>query len=170
MRYFDASAPIYRDKILRIGEQNRGAMSRRFINKKRYEFEVTLSAAFPVDSGSNNARASMPDLDYLFGIGPQLIFQLIDAHEHRNLNLNLQARAVYSTDFSSVTSQRYAFNPILHYSRKLLPGLDLLRFSSCVGPVFATEDLMDFSMRCSLSLLRPSVRPTMRMQGTSTQT
>lgn len=66
MRYFDAPVPIYRGKILRIGEQNRGALSRRFINKKRYEFDVTLSAAFPVDSGSNNARAGMPDLDYLW--------------------------------------------------------------------------------------------------------
>lgn len=143
MRYFAAPVPIYRGKILRVGEENRGAVSGRFINKQRYEFDVTLSAAFPVKSGSNNAREGMPDLDYLFGIGPQLIFKLINEPGHRNLNLNLQARAVYSTDFSSANSQGYVFNPKLRYSRENLTGLDL-KFSTSAGPVFATEDLMDY--------------------------
>ncbi len=143
MRYFAAPIPIYRGKILRVGEENRGAVSGRFINKKRYEFDITLSAAFPVDSGNNNAREGMPDLDYLFGIGPQLIFKLIDEPGDRKLNLNLQARAVYSTDFSSVNSQGYVFNPKLRYSRENLTDLDLKFFAS-TGPVFATEDLMDY--------------------------
>ena len=143
MRYFAAPVPIYRGKILRVGEENRGAVSGRFINKKRYEFDVTLSAAFPVKSGSNDARRGMPDLDYLFGIGPQLIFKLIDEPGHRKLNLNLQARAVYSTDFSSVNSQGYVFNPKLRYSRENLTDLNL-KFSTSMGPVFASEDLMDY--------------------------
>lgn len=143
MRYFAAPVPIYRGKILRVGEENRGAVSGRFINRERYEFDVTLSAAFPVKSGSNSAREGMPDLDSLFGIGPQLILKLIDEPGHSKLNLNLQARAVYSTDFSSVNSQGYVFNPKLRYSRENLTGLDL-KFSTSAGPVFATEDLMDY--------------------------
>lgn len=143
MRYFAAPVPIYRGKILRVGEENRGAVSGRFIDRKEYEFDVTLSAAFPVNSGSNNAREGMPDLDFLFGIGPQLIFKLIDEPGRSKLNLNLQARAVYSTDFSSLDGQGYVFNPKLRYSRENLTDLDL-KFSTSAGPVFATEDLMDY--------------------------
>ena len=143
MRYFAAPVPIYRGKILRVGEENRGAISGRLIDRKRYEFDITFSAAFPVKSGNNDARKGMPDLDSLFGIGPQLILKLIDEPGHSKLNLNLQARAVYSTDFSSVNSQGYVFNPKLRYSRENLTGLDL-KFSTSAGPVFATEDLMDY--------------------------
>lgn len=143
MRYFAAPIPIYRGKILRVGEENRGAISGRFINRERYEFDISLSAAFPVKSGNNNAREGMPDLDYLFGIGPQLIFKLIEEPGHRKLNLTLQARAVYSTDFSSVNSQGYVFNPKIRYSREKLTDLDL-KFSTSMGPVFASEALMDY--------------------------
>lgn len=154
MRYFAAPIPIYRGKILRVGEENRGAVSGRFIDKKRYEFDVTLSAAFSVKSGSNDAREGMPDLDYLFGIGPQFILKLIDEPGHSNLNLNLQARAVYSTDFSSVNSQGYVFNPKLRYSRENLTGLDL-KFSSSAGPIFATEDLMDYFYEVKPEFITP---------------
>ena len=144
VRYFAAPVPIYRGKILRVGgEDNRGAVSGRFINRDRFEFDVSLSAAFPVDSGNNDARRDMPDLDYLFGIGPQLRFKLINEPGHSAMNLNLQARAVFSTDFSSIKSQGYVYNPKLGYSREHVTGLDLKVFTS-VGPVFATEDLMDY--------------------------
>ena len=144
VRVFAAPIPIYRGKIWRVGgEENRSAISGRFINRDRFEFDVSLSAAFPVDSGNNDARRDMPDLDYLFGIGPQLRFKLINEPGHRKLNLNLQARAVYSTDFSSVNSQGYVFSPELSYSRENVTSLDLKVFTSA-GPIFATEDLMDY--------------------------
>jgi len=134
---------VYRGDILRVGgEENRGAVSGRFLNTDKYEFDITLSAAFPVDSGSNNARRDMPDLDFLFGIGPQLIFKLINEPAER-LNFNLQARAVYSTDFSSVDGQGYVFNPKLSYTRENITDMNL-KVSTSVGPIFATEKLMDY--------------------------
>lgn len=134
---------VYRGDILRVGgEENRGAVSGRFLNTDKYEFDITLSAAFPVDSGSNNARRDMPDLDFLFGIGPQFIFKLVNEPDER-LNFNLQARAVYSTDFSSVDGQGYVFNPKLSYTRENITGMNL-KVSTSVGPIFATEKLMDY--------------------------
>lgn len=144
VRTIAVPVPIYRGDILRVGgEENRGAVSGRFINKDRYEFDVSLSGAFPVDSGSNNARRDMPDLDFLFGIGPQLRFKLINEPGARKLNFNLQARAVYSTDFSSIDHRGYVFNPKLNYTREHVTGLDLKVFTS-MGPIFATEKLMDY--------------------------
>ena len=156
VRTIAVPVPIYRGEIWRVGgEENRGAVSGRFINKDRYEFDVSLSGAFPVDSGSNNARRDMPDLDFLFGIGPQLIFKLINEPGHRKLNLNLQARAVYSTDFSSIDSRGYVFNPKLNYTRKHVTDLDLKVFTS-VGPIFATEKLMDYFYQVDPEFVTPA--------------
>jgi outer membrane scaffolding protein for murein synthesis (MipA/OmpV family) len=135
---------VYRGEYWRVGdEDDRGAVSRRLLKNDRFELDLTFSAAFPVDSGDNDARDGMPDLDYLFGIGPQLIFKLINEPGRRKLNLNLQTRAVYSTDFSSLKHQGYVFNPKLNYTQEHITDLDL-EVSARLGPIFATEKMMDY--------------------------
>ncbi len=135
---------IYRGNILRVGgEGNRGAISGRFVDNDQYEFDVSLSAAFPVDSDSNKARRDMPDLDFLLGFGPQLIIKLINEPGERKLNLNLQARAIYSTDFSSMDHRGFVFNPKLSYSLEHVSALDL-GVSTSIGPLFGSERLMDY--------------------------
>jgi hypothetical protein len=156
VRTIAVPVPIYRGEIWRVGgEENRGAVSGRFFKNDQFEFDVSLSAAFPVDSGSNKARRGMPDLDFLFGVGPQLRFKLINEPGHRKLNLNLQARAVYSTDFSSVDSRGYVFNPKLNYTREHVSDLDLKVFTS-VGPIFATEKLMDYFYQVDPQFVTPT--------------
>jgi outer membrane protein len=146
---------VYRGDFWRVGgEENRGAISGRFLKSDRFEFDITASAAFPVDSEDNDARRGMPDLDYLFGIGPQLIFRLIKEPDKRELDFHLQARAVYSTDLSSIDSRGYVFNPKLSYSHEHLTGLDL-RLSSSVGPVFASEALMDYFYEVQPAFVTP---------------
>ena len=149
---------IYRGDILRVGgEENRGAISGRFINSERFELDVSLSAAFPVDSGSNSARRDMPDLDFLFGIGPQLIFKLVNEPGHRTLNFNLQVRSIFSTDFSSINHRGYVFDPEFNYTREHVTDLDLKVFASA-GPIFATEKLMDYFYEVKDKYVTPSRR------------
>jgi hypothetical protein len=156
VRTIAVPVPIYRGEIWRVGgEENRGAVSGRFFKNDRFEFDVSLSGAFPVDSGSNNARRDMPDLDFLFGIGPQLVFKLINEPGHRKLNFNLQARAVYSTDFSSIDSRGYVFNPKLNYAREHVSDLDLKVFSS-MGPIFASEKLMEYFYQVDPEFVTPA--------------
>jgi outer membrane scaffolding protein for murein synthesis (MipA/OmpV family) len=146
---------VYRGDILRVGdEENRGAVSGRFLKNELYEFDVSLSAAFPVDSSDNDARRGMPDLDFLFGIGPQLKFKLINEPNRQKLNLNLQARAVFSTDFSSIFGRGYVFNPKVTYSHENLTDWNLKVFTS-VGPIFATEKLMNYFYRVEPQFVRP---------------
>jgi hypothetical protein len=150
---------VYRGDFWRVGgEENRGAISGRFVDTERYEFDITLSGAFPVDSSDNDAREGMPDLDFLFGVGPQLIIKLINEPGQQALDVNLQARAVYSTDFSSVSRRGYVFNPKLSYSREHVTGLDLKIFGSA-GPLFATERLMDYFYEVEPEFATPT-RPT----------
>ena len=147
---------VYRGDFWRVGgEENRGAVSGRFWKDDRFEFDVTLSAAFPVDSADNNARRDMPDLDFLFGIGPQLIFKLINEPSRRKLDFSLQARAVYSTDFSSISGRGYVFNPKLSYSHEHVSGLDLKVFTDA-GPIFATEKLMDYFYEVAPEFVTPA--------------
>ena len=147
---------IYRGDILRVGgEENRGAISGRFVNSERFELDVSLSAAFPVDSGSNSARREMPDLDFLFGIGPQLIFKLVNEPGHRTLNFNLQVRSIFSTDFSSINHRGYVLDPEFNYTREHVTDLNLKVFASA-GPIFATEKLMDYFYEVKDQYVTPS--------------
>ena len=135
---------IYRGDILRIGgEDNRGAISGRFVKNERYEFDVSLSASFPVDSDNNDARRGMPDLDFLFEVGPQLIFKLINEPNRRKLNLNMQLRAAFSTDLSEIDSRGFVFNPKLTYRHENLTDWNINTLVN-LGPIFATERLMDY--------------------------
>jgi len=155
IRGIGAPYVVYRGDILRVGgDENRGAVSGRFVKNDRYEFDVSLSAAFPVDSKNNNARRDMPDLDFLFGIGPQLRIKLINETNRRKLNLNLQARAVFSTDFSSVMGRGYVLNPQLSYSHENLTDWKV-KFSTRVGPIFASEKLMNYFYRVQPQFVRP---------------
>ena len=135
---------VYRGEYWRVGDDDeRGAISRRFLRGDRFELDLTFSAAFPVDSEDNRAREGMPDLDYLVGVGPQLIIKLINEPGRRELNLNLQVRSIYSTDLSSINHRGYVFNPKLGYSQEHVTDLDLEVFTR-VGPIFATEEMMDY--------------------------
>jgi hypothetical protein len=85
----------------------------------------------------------MRDLDWLGEIGPRLSISLIRAPSRGNLRLDLNARAVFSTDLSSVGFQGYVFNPALVWQKRdvATDGLDLqIQFSS----VFATERFQDY--------------------------
>ena len=81
---------VYRGKIFRVGDR-RGILSGRFLNTDKYEFDISVQGAFPVDSDDNEARRGMPDLDWLVGIGPQLKLKLINNPGKNRLTLNLQA-------------------------------------------------------------------------------
>ena len=111
---------IYRGKTLRIGE---GSIVRAVaIDESWYELDLSLAASFGADSDDNEARAGMPDLDFIFELGPQLKmrmskFEFVD-HGKGELFLNLQARAVFSTDFSGLDHRGYVFQPEIRYLQR----------------------------------------------------
>lgn len=133
---------VYRGDFLRVGDR-RGPLRGRFLNTKRYEFDISLQAAFPVDSEDNDARRGMPDLDWIVGFGPQLKLKLFTNPGKNRLNLDIPVRAVFSTDFSSITNRGYVFSPRFTYRHENLTH-QKLRLFAAVGPVFATSKLMDY--------------------------
>jgi outer membrane scaffolding protein for murein synthesis (MipA/OmpV family) len=136
---------IYRGETLRIGE---GSIARAVaIDKSWYELDLSLAGSFNANSEDNEARAGMPDLDFIFEFGPQLKLRLakfeFEQHGKGELFLNLQARAAFSTDFSGLDKRGYVFQPVLSYrQRGWLSEKTALSIS--LSPTWATEKLHDY--------------------------
>lgn len=110
---------IYRGDVFSIGEES-GARALAFANEK-FEFDVSLGASLAADTSEDADRAGMPDLDFLFEIGPQVIYHAAK-YEHKNwtshFDIKLRTRAVIATDVGSFTDQGYIVEPALVYELK----------------------------------------------------
>jgi outer membrane protein len=107
---------VYRGRLLNVdGEGIRG----RLIDHPDFELQLTASAAF--NARDNDARDGMPELDYLFGIGPQLVYKGL-----RRLPgapaLHVKARALFSTDFRHIDGRGAAFEPELRWRFERIGG------------------------------------------------
>lgn len=134
---------IYRGDRLRLGSDSiaKGI----FVDNDYTELNVSLAASFNANSNNNNARRGMPDLDYLFEIGPQLKIRLGEMFGGKT-ELQLPARAVFSTDFGRVDHRGYLFNPRFYYARRNIfnSGIDV---TSSIGSSFATKKLQEYYYR-----------------------
>ncbi len=136
---------IYRGETLRIGD---GSIARAVaIDKSWYELDLSLAGSFNANSEDNEAREGMPDLDFIFELGPQLRVRLskfeFEQYGKGELFLNLQARAAFSTDFSGVEKRGYVFQPVFSYRQRGLLSEKTALFAS-LSPTWATEELHDY--------------------------
>jgi MipA family protein len=127
---------FYRGPILRIDQSGiRG----RFLNTPDLELDVSATAAF--DARNNDARAGMPDLDYLFGVGPQLVYKGLHAFGAPALHLKL--RALMSTDLHRIDERGFSLDPELRWHFRPLAGApDVLTVS--LGSTFASRGLTKY--------------------------
>ncbi|MGQ8366550.1 MipA/OmpV family protein [Glaciecola sp. 1036] len=58
---------VYRGEILRIGD---GGVRAVVVDDERWELDFSFGGAFNADSEDDSVRAGMPELDYLFEVGP----------------------------------------------------------------------------------------------------
>ncbi|MDO8909931.1 MAG: MipA/OmpV family protein [Pseudohongiella sp.] len=133
---------VYRGDILRIGDgQSARAVA---AENSLYELSLSFDAAFDAESDGNELREGMPDLDFIFEIGPQMIFHLqkfeFSDTSRSEIQLALQARAAFSTDFGRVNHHGYVFEPMLRYRHY---GLFHPQLEGTVSlkPLWATRDV-----------------------------
>jgi len=136
---------IYRGETIRIGE---GSIARAVaIDKDWYELDLSLAGSFNANSEDNVARAGMPDLDFIFELGPQLRLRLskfeFEQHGKAELFINLQARAAFSTDFSSIHKRGYVFQPVLSYRQRGWLS-EKTTLSVRLSPTWASKKLHDY--------------------------
>lgn len=126
---------IYRGDVLRIGD---GSIVKAVaIEKETFKFDVSLGAAFSANSDDSDIREDMPDLDFLFEIGPQASF-LINNTRDSEAWFNLHFRSVFSTDFSSMDQRGYVFEPEISFEYSDL-FFDRSRFFMSFSSFYATD-------------------------------
>jgi MipA family protein len=126
---------IYRGDILNI---DRDRISGRVFKTDRLLFDFSFFGQAPVDSSDNDARRGMPDLDPTFEVGPSLTVTLMDNRQDQyTLKLILPVRSVFSTDFSSVRREGWAFSPRLVFEKSDIIPKTGLNLGISAGPTFA---------------------------------
>jgi hypothetical protein len=136
---------VYRGEVLRVGD---GSIARAVaVDKSCYELDVSLAASFGANSDYDVVREGMPDLDFMFEIGPQLKVRVaefeFELHGRSELFLNLQARAAFSTDFTGLDHRGYVFQPQLAYRQRGWLS-EKTALSIRISPSWATEELHDY--------------------------
>jgi outer membrane protein len=126
---------VYRGDILRVEKER---ISGRIFETERLLLDISFNGSAPVDSSDNPDRQGMPDLDPTFEIGPSLNITLLKNRQDRSkLTLTLPVRANFSTDFSSVRHEGWAFHPRLNFEKAdMIPGSGL-NLGLSAGPMFA---------------------------------
>lgn len=136
---------IYRGDRVRLQDGNLSAVA---LENRRYKLDVSIGAALNVDSEDVPLRAGLPDLDFLFEIGPKIEVSLWDKgsrSERRRHRVVWETalRASFSTDFSSVSSQGFVLNTQVDYELDgfLTPNTKLVVGG---GPIWVTDELGDY--------------------------
>ncbi|MCI4644112.1 MAG: MipA/OmpV family protein [Hyphomonadaceae bacterium] len=136
---------IYRGERIRFGEY--GVARAIAAKDKTFELDVSLDAAYGANSENDGARQGMPDLDYLFQIGPQAIVRLSDTgwqpEGRKEWRVHVPIRAVAATDFSSIDHVGYIAEPQLVYQSKSAGELRS-SWSVTLFSTFADEGLADY--------------------------
>ena len=105
---------IYRGDIFSVGDE--GAFRALAFANDNVELDLSLGASLPANSEDDADRAGMPDLDFLFEIGPQLIWHAA-RHDfgqwQGDFDIKLRARSVISLgDFDT---KGFLFEPSFVY-------------------------------------------------------
>lgn len=100
---------ILRGPVLRIDAE--GVRGRLFASP---DWEADLSATAAFNAQGNDARQGMPDLDYLFGVGPQLVYKGWSGRRG-GPSLHLKLRALMSTDGRRIDRRGTSFDPELRW-------------------------------------------------------
>ena len=125
---------IYRGPVLRVDERGiRG----RFLDTEHWELDLTATAAF--NARSNDLREGMPELDYLFGIGPQLVYKGWQSGGS-GPTLHLKLRALMSTDFKRIDARGASFAPELRWRLRGVAG-PASALTLSVEPTWASRPL-----------------------------
>ncbi len=131
---------IYRGDIVRLGDDSLARCL--IVDEDLLELDIGIDASFDVDSDDNLARRGMPDLGYLFEVGPRARFDLGTLGGGR-VGFGIPVRAVFSTDFSRIDYRGVIVDPELSYERRGIFGMGL-GFSASLAAAFAEERLQDY--------------------------
>jgi MipA family protein len=135
--------PVYRGKILRVGDSTEKPVTTRLFRRDRIKLDFDFGLNFPVDSEDVDARTGMPDLDWLVEAGPELELQFVKApSDLGEMFLSLQLRGALSLDGIDPSSEGVIASTELKYIRPF--NSKRTEFIVRLTPEWASTDYMDF--------------------------
>lgn len=129
---------VYRGPVLSVDE--RGLRSR-FVDTSHWEFDLSATAAF--NTRDNPRRAGMPGLDYLFGIGPQLVYKGWQGAGGGGASAHFKLRAIGSTDWRRVDARGSTASAELRWREPGVIGPGSVLTAS-LEPVWASRSLQRY--------------------------
>jgi outer membrane scaffolding protein for murein synthesis (MipA/OmpV family) len=154
---------IYRGSVLRADD---GGVRARASLADGIELSVSASGGVNASSDDVTARQGMPDLQWLGEVGPNLRFILWRGENEAapaRLVVDTPVRAVFSTDWSSVSFRGFTFAPDIAYER-LHVFSQYARLRVSAGVLFGTDDYADYFYDVAPEYARPG-RPAYNAQA-----
>lgn len=133
---------VYRGDVLRVDEHEIAA---RIFKTDRILLDVSFYGSVPVKSSNNTARQGMEDLYPTFEIGPALKIKLLESKEDKyRMNLNMPVRAVFSTNFKSVSHEGWVISPRINFEKDDIIPQTGLHLGISAGPMFADRGYHEY--------------------------
>lgn len=133
---------VYRGHWVKASDGNVRGL---FYANENLELNVSALGSPPVESDEVDARAGMDDLDASLEIGPAMRYNLKGSSDDPvHVQLRTPLRAVFSSDFSSVQSRGWKFNPHLNLDYQYTLRARPLHIGLATGPVFASAEYHDY--------------------------
>lgn len=135
---------IYRTPIFRLGDGGIRAVA---IERPTLSLDLSISGSLNASSEGNRARAGMPDLDFLFEIGPQLKARLFDRTlpdgGRIQATFAAELRGVLATDFKGVEGQGVVVEAGVGVVRRGYLD-ERLALVGLLDVTYASEELQDY--------------------------
>lgn len=135
---------VYRTPVFRFGGGGIRAVA---VERPRLKLDLSIGGSLNASSQGNSARQGMPDLDFLFEIGPQLEVRLFDRQLPSGARVlgrfTSELRAVFSTDFRGVDTQGVVADIGVGLNVGNIAGSGVT-FITGLDASFATEPLHDY--------------------------
>ncbi len=154
---------IYRGSVLRSDD---GGVRARTSLADGIELSVSASGGINASSDDVTARAGMPDLQWLGEVGPNLRFILWrgeDEASPERIVIDTPLRAVFSTDWSSVSFRGFTFSPDIAYER-LHVFSQYARLRVSAGVLFGSDAYSDYFYEVAPEYAQPA-RPAYNAQA-----
>jgi len=128
---------IYRGEFLQADERRMRGL---FYNTDQVEIDVSINGSVPVDSGKNDARRDMPNLDATLELGPGVNLKLMETGDRKTrMELRLPLRGVFASDFSHVRHVGWMFQPQLNVDIRDPLGNPGWKLGLLAGPVYSDQ-------------------------------
>lgn len=154
---------IYRGDVVRSDD---GGVRARASLADGIELSVSASGGVNASSDDVTARAGMPDLQWLGEVGPNLRFILWRGEDEaapERFVVDTPLRAVFSTDWSSVSFRGFTFAPDIAYER-LHVFSQYARLRVSAGVLFGSDAYTDYFYQVDPQYAQPG-RPAYNAQA-----